>query len=167
MLANVPNGPSICTVDRPATGDCPLFFFGVGGSIVKLTSGGIERGARPICDGREVDTEKDRRETIGKAGSRNNGKEIVDGETIAFPRPPDLAVENISSREQLCFQSFNAQCFEFGNEARHSRDRILNHPPLVPLDISISFPRRFYASFGNMYQLLYVACDPTLFNGFA
>ena len=61
---------------------------------MKFTSGGIERGARPICDERAVDVEKDRG-ARGKAGRRKDGKDIEQGETIALSSPLHLAVENI------------------------------------------------------------------------
>src|SRR4051812_21698075 len=75
-------------------GDALAFLRGAGCIIVKFTSGGIDRGARPICDGREEEVEKGR-ETTGKAGRRNEGREIDDEEAIAFSSPLDLAVESI------------------------------------------------------------------------
>jgi hypothetical protein len=64
---------------------------------LKLTSGGIDNGARPICDGRHVEAENDREGAIGNAGSRKVGIE-TDGETaIALCKPFDRAVENIAS----------------------------------------------------------------------
>jgi hypothetical protein len=66
-----------------------------------LTSGGIDKGARPICDGRYVEAENDREGIIGKAGSRKAGKE-TDGEAaIALSSPFDRVVENIASMLSL------------------------------------------------------------------
>jgi hypothetical protein len=64
---------------------------------LKFTSGGIDNGARPICDGRHVEAENDREGAIGNAGSRKAGSE-TDGEVaIALCKPFDRAVENIAS----------------------------------------------------------------------
>jgi len=52
-----------------------------------LTSGGIDNGARPICDGRFVDAENGRDWTTGKAGRRNAGIETDGAEAIAFSNP--------------------------------------------------------------------------------
>jgi hypothetical protein len=57
-----------------------------------LTSGGIDSGARPICDGRVAEAENDREETAGKAGRRNAGMET---EAIALSKPLDRAVDSI------------------------------------------------------------------------
>jgi hypothetical protein len=64
---------------------------------VKLTSGGIESGARPICDGRAAEAENDREETAGNAGRRNAGMEMeAEGtEVIALSKPLDRAVDSI------------------------------------------------------------------------
>jgi len=64
---------------------------------VKLTSGGIESGARPICDGRVAEAENDREETAGNAGRRNAGMEMeAEGtEVIALSKPLDRAVDSI------------------------------------------------------------------------
>lgn len=48
---SLPNGPSISIVDVGATAALRLFFL-TGGIMLKLTSGGIDSGARPICDAR-------------------------------------------------------------------------------------------------------------------
>jgi hypothetical protein len=63
--------------------------------IEKVTSGGIDRGARPICDEQEFDEEKGRLEVARNAGRRNEGRDIRDGEAIALSTPIDLAVENM------------------------------------------------------------------------
>jgi hypothetical protein len=63
---------------------------------VKDTSGGIEIGARPICDGRCTEVEKDRKELIGKAGRRNVGKEMESGEAATLSNPFTRAVESIA-----------------------------------------------------------------------
>jgi hypothetical protein len=57
---------------------------------VKLTSGGIDRGARPICDGRVAETENDREMTAGNAGMETEGTEA-----IALSKPLDRAVDSI------------------------------------------------------------------------
>lgn len=62
---------------------------------MKLTSGGIDSGARPICDGRAVDAERDREETAGNAGRRNAGMETEGTEAIALSKPLDRAVDSI------------------------------------------------------------------------
>jgi hypothetical protein len=69
---------------------------------VKVTSGGIERGARPICDGRCADAEKDLDELSGNAGRRNDGNEIRDGEVVTLSIPFARAVESIVGG--LCFR---------------------------------------------------------------
>jgi hypothetical protein len=69
---------------------------------VKVTSGGIERGARPICDGRCADAEKDLDELSGNAGRRNDGNEIRDGEVVTLSIPFARAVESIFGG--LCFR---------------------------------------------------------------
>lgn len=63
--------------------------------MVKLTSGGIDKGARPICDGRLVEAENDRDPT-GNAGRRNAGMEAVGAEAIALSSPLDRAVDSIA-----------------------------------------------------------------------
>ncbi len=85
-LQSIPSGPSISTVDRPESGDERPFFGTTGGIIVKFTSGGIERGARPIWDRRLLDIEKDREATAGNAGRRNAGIEADVLNKTAFPR---------------------------------------------------------------------------------
>lgn len=69
---------------------------------MKVTSGGIERGARPICDGRCADAEKDLDELSGNAGRRNDGNEIRDGEVVTLSIPFARAVESIFGG--LCFR---------------------------------------------------------------
>jgi hypothetical protein len=77
-------------------GEAWPFFLAGGGKIVKSTSGGIDNGARPICDARYVDTENDREEMEGNAGTRNEGKETEGAKAIALSNPFDLAVESIA-----------------------------------------------------------------------
>jgi hypothetical protein len=62
---------------------------------VKLTSGGIESGARPICDGRVAETENDREMTAGNAGRRNAGMKADGTKAIALSKPLELAVDSI------------------------------------------------------------------------
>jgi hypothetical protein len=62
-----------------------------------LTSGGIDNGARPICDGRLVVAENDRDGTIGNAGRRKAGKEADGEDLITLSTPFDRAVENIAA----------------------------------------------------------------------
>jgi hypothetical protein len=69
---------------------------------LNLTSGGIDKGARPICDGRQVEAENDREGIIGSAGRRKAGME-TDGEVaIALSNLFDRAVENIASMLSSC-----------------------------------------------------------------
>jgi hypothetical protein len=91
-IFNKPNGPSISTIGRAATADRRFFFEGC--KILKLTSGGIVNGARPICDARLVEDENDR-DPAGKAGRRNAGIEAEGAEAIALSKPFDRAVESI------------------------------------------------------------------------
>lgn len=96
MLNYIPNGPSITTVDRAASGENRPFFRPEGGRTLKFTSGGIDNGARPICDGRLVDAENNREDAIGKAGRRKAGNEADGEDIIALSIPFDRAVENIA-----------------------------------------------------------------------
>lgn len=64
---------------------------------MNVTSGGIESGAPPICEGRGVEVENGREET-GKAGRRNDGRVIEGDEAIALSRPFERAVESIVLR---------------------------------------------------------------------
>lgn len=65
--------------------------------MLKVTSGGIESDAPPICEGRGVEVENSREET-GKAGRRNDGR-VADGdEAIALSRHFERAVESIVLR---------------------------------------------------------------------
>jgi len=59
-VAKVPRGPSIATVDRADTAECRPFFGSWGGMTVKVTSGGIDNGAFPICDSCGKVAENDR-----------------------------------------------------------------------------------------------------------
>jgi hypothetical protein len=63
---------------------------------LKLTSGGIDSGARPICDGRLVDEENDREDAIGNAGRRKAGRETDGEDAITLSSPIDRAVANIA-----------------------------------------------------------------------
>lgn len=67
-----------------------------------MTSGGIDSGARPICDGRFADAEKDREEMAGNAGRRNAGMETEGAEAIALSSPFERAVESIASLLSTC-----------------------------------------------------------------
>lgn len=69
--------------------------------MLKLTSGGIDIGARPICDGREVDEEKVRVEETEKDGRRKAGMEAEGAEIIALSRPFDRAVESMVNNMPL------------------------------------------------------------------
>jgi hypothetical protein len=48
-----------------------------------------------MCDGRNADAEKDREELIGKAGRRNEGNEMENGEAMALSNPLARVVESI------------------------------------------------------------------------
>lgn len=79
-----------------------MFFLITGAMTLNLTSGGIDKGARPICDGRLVEAENDREGTIRNAGRRKAGTE-TDGEVaIALSNPFDRAVENIAFMLSSC-----------------------------------------------------------------
>jgi hypothetical protein len=73
-----------------------MFFLSTGGMTLNFTSGGIDNGARPICEGRHVEAENDREGAIGNAGSRKAGREIGIEVVIALSSPFDRAVENIA-----------------------------------------------------------------------
>lgn len=92
----MPKGPSICTVGLAAIGEARPFFRTGGGRMVKLTSGGIDNGDRPICDGRFTEEENDRVDTVGNAGRRKAGIEAEGAEVITLSRPFDRAVESIA-----------------------------------------------------------------------
>jgi hypothetical protein len=62
---------------------------------VKLTSGGIDNGARPSCEARLVEAEKNRDETTGNAGRRKDGMDTNGAEAIALSRPFERVVESI------------------------------------------------------------------------
>jgi len=100
--SSIPNGPSISTVGLTAAGENRPFLGAAGGRIVKLTSGGIDNGARPICDGRFVDAENDRDWATGKAGRRNAGMEMEGAEAIALSSPFERAVESIANMLSSC-----------------------------------------------------------------
>ncbi len=93
----LPRGPSISTVGRAAIAEARPFFRTGGGRIVKLTSGGIDRGARPICDGRFEDAEKDREAKVGNDGRRKAGIEMEGAEAIALSSPWERALDNITN----------------------------------------------------------------------
>jgi hypothetical protein len=66
----------------------------------KFTSGGIDNGARPICDAHAGDDENERLEVEerGKAGRRKAGIEAEGcADAIALSRPLERAVESIVS----------------------------------------------------------------------
>jgi hypothetical protein len=86
---------------------------------VKFTSGGTDKGARPICDGRDVDAEKDREETTGKAGSRYDGRDMHVVEAITLSSPLDLTVEIIAERRSMVVGLFLfLELHIFGNLAQ-------------------------------------------------
>jgi hypothetical protein len=93
---SLPNGPLISIVGSAAAADDLEFFRTVGWWIVKITSGGIDNGARPICDEHWVEAEKVREEGIGKAGRRNEGKDIESGMVATFSKALARAVESIA-----------------------------------------------------------------------
>lgn len=95
FAGNKPNGPSTLTIGRGAPVEV-LTFFITGDKTSKLTSGGIDSGARPICDGSCVDAENDREGAKENAGSRNMGKEIEAVDLIAPPTPLIFAAANIA-----------------------------------------------------------------------
>jgi len=64
--------------------------------MLKLTSGGIDNGARPIWDAKFVEAENDRDSTTGNAGRRNEGINAVGVEIIALSRPLQRAVDSIA-----------------------------------------------------------------------
>ena len=63
--------------------------------MLNLTSGGIDSGARPICDGRFVE-EENNREVVGNAGRRNEGIERVEMEATDLSSPFDRLGRSIS-----------------------------------------------------------------------
>lgn len=65
----------------------------------KLTSGGIDKGARPICDWLEVVAENARNGATWKAGTRKEGIDIEEEEAIALSSPLALALESIAVTE--------------------------------------------------------------------
>jgi len=62
---------------------------------LKVTSGGIDKGSLPMCDGRLADAENCREETTGKAGRRKAGIEAVGIEAIALSSPRVRAPDNM------------------------------------------------------------------------
>jgi hypothetical protein len=58
--------------------------------MLNVTSGGIDKGAPPMCEGLVADAEKDRKE-----GRRNDGTEKDGVEAIALSRPFERAVDSI------------------------------------------------------------------------
>jgi hypothetical protein len=89
---NLPKGPSISTVLLASLGANRAFFFATGCSILNVTSGGMESGAEPMWEARGVEEEKD---LAGKAGRRNEGRDIEGGEAIARSRPFKRVFESI------------------------------------------------------------------------
>jgi hypothetical protein len=125
LLEHLPNGPSITTVGRAAEG--AIFLLITGGRTLNLTSGGIDNGARPICDGRHVEAENGREGTIGNAGSKKAGNETEVEVAIALSSPFDRAVENIasilSSYEDAEVRDSVFWRFPFSLRFSHTRDR--------------------------------------------
>jgi len=75
VISILPNGPSIVTLAFAGLGHIGPCFGTFGGVTVNVTSGGIDNGARPICDARGCEVEKDR-DAI--EGTRNAGNETVE-----------------------------------------------------------------------------------------
>ena len=72
-------------------------FLTVCGSVTtKLTSGGIDRGAFPMCDSLAQVVENVRAGTFWNAGSRKVGIEIEVEVAIALSKPRALVVDNIA-----------------------------------------------------------------------
>jgi hypothetical protein len=84
---------------------------------VKDTSGGMDKGARPICEGRFADAEKDLEGTTGKAGRRNEGREMDIGEATALSSPLARAVENIANVRCCCSLRNTRLALNFGKSA--------------------------------------------------
>jgi hypothetical protein len=76
---------------------------------VKLTSGGIDKGARPICEGRFAEVENNLEEVTGKAGRRNDGIEMEAGDTIDFSNLPERALESIAIVLPSCSRRKNSR----------------------------------------------------------
>ena len=92
------------TVGLPATAPRP--FFTGAGTTSNLTSGGIDNGARPMCEAHDGDEEKDREEAgVWKAGTRKEGIEMEDVDAIALSRPRARAVDNmLGAGNWFCLQ---------------------------------------------------------------
>jgi hypothetical protein len=60
----LPRGPSIVTTGLSDVAVCLPYRTGGGGVMVKFTSGGMDRGAFPICDWDVADAENDREDTV-------------------------------------------------------------------------------------------------------
>jgi hypothetical protein len=93
---NIPKGPSISTVLRASLRANFAFFLAAGCTTLNVTSGGIERGAPPMCEARGVDEEKDLKE-----GRRNDGTEKEGVEAIALSRPFERVVDSIVAASRL------------------------------------------------------------------
>lgn len=89
-MESVPNGPSTVTVGLSCACEGRPLLGIVGWMIEKLTSGGIDRGALPICDWLEVVAENALAGADWKAGTRKAGIEIDGDETIALKAGPRL-----------------------------------------------------------------------------
>jgi hypothetical protein len=63
--------------------------------IVKLTSGGIDMGVRPIFDWLKAVAENARTGALWKAGTKKEGIDIEDEEVITFSSPRNLVVDSI------------------------------------------------------------------------
>lgn len=97
VIDSLPSGPSTVTVGLCCAGERrPPFFGGVGWITEKLTEGGIDRGALPICDWLEVVAEKALAGAAWKAGTRKAGMETDGEEAIALRADPRL-VESIAA----------------------------------------------------------------------
>lgn len=70
---------------------------GAGWMMEKLTSGGIDRGALPICDWLEVVAEKALAGADWKAGTRKAGIEMDGDEAIALKAGPRLVESMVAA----------------------------------------------------------------------
>jgi hypothetical protein len=95
MASSVPKGPSIDTVAWVETVLRRPLFTVCGSVTMKLTSGGIDSGAFPMCDSLRQVAENFRVETFWNAGSRKLGIENEVEDTIALSKPRTLFVDNM------------------------------------------------------------------------
>lgn len=91
----LPRGPVTTTVEEVLSDEERPFLVGAGGRMEKLTSGGIESGARPICDEQASELEKYRMVEPQNPGRRNEGTNVKVLELMILSRPFDRVVESI------------------------------------------------------------------------